>query len=135
MTENIVLQTPPPAAPSTLAQLEGAAAAVAIAEAERAIPAIEPPVIPVAHPLAKVLPEGWELATQQIRPIKAAPAPTTSGLKPTAPVMSSTVATMFAPILAAGLAAAGHPIPTEVLVALPTLFAFIGGWLHGDGRS
>ena len=96
---------------------------------------LETPAIPISVPLSSAIPPGWELATQQIRPAKLAPPATQSGIKPTAPVMAAAGATLLVPLFTAIFTAVGHPIPTEILIALPTLCAFIGGWLHGDGRS
>jgi hypothetical protein len=80
------------------------------------------------------IPPGWELATQTLRRIKI-PGSSTSTIKPTATVVSATVASTFAPMIIYLFSSLNHPLPAEVALALPTMFAFLGGWFHPAGRT
>jgi zinc transporter ZupT len=94
-------------------------------------------VAPIAATIAPAeIPVGWELATQTIRRIKTPGAAVpSSSIKPTGVVVGATVGSMLAPMLAGVCASIGHPLPTEIALALPTVFAFVGGWLHPAGRA
>jgi hypothetical protein len=81
------------------------------------------------------IPEGWELTTQTIRRRTAAPASSAPSIKPTAPVVGASIGSCVGPLIGYVAQALGHPIPSDALIAVTTLCAFLGGWLHPDGRS
>ena len=83
------------------------------------------------------IPPGWELSTQTIRRIKApaGAAAASSSIKPTGVVVGAAAGATFAPMVLYMCNALGHPLPPDAALALPALFAFLGGWLHPAGRK